>query len=265
MAVAHPEGMARRLEKKVALVTGGARGIGAATVAKFADEGCRVVVADVLEEEGRALVELLKVKDVRAAFVKLDVTSAEQWAQAVALAEKTFGALHVLVNNAGISRLEDVAIETVEGWNQVISVNQTGVWLGMRAAIPALLRGRNASIVNVSSIFGAVGGNGTGFAYHASKGAIRTMTKSAAVRYAPVGLRVNSVHPGFIDTAMLEPILEGKDPASRQLQDYMIKGTPMQRLGQPYEVAAAIAFLASDEAAYVTGAELYVDGGWTAV
>lgn len=256
--------MVRRLAGKVALVTGAARGIGAATAKRFGDEGARVVLADVLEEEGRKLAQDLRSRDVGAQFVKLDVSDPSEWSDAVAGAVHEFGALHVLVNNAGIARLEDVESETVEGWSRLIAVNQTGVWLGMRAAAPAIRGAGGGSIVNVSSIYGAVGGNGAAVAYHASKGAVRLMTKSAAIRFASDGIRVNSIHPGFIATPMLDPILSVSDPAARELAKFILDRTPMQRLGKAEEVAAAIAFLASDDASYVTGSELYVDGGWTA-
>ena len=256
--------MARRFEGKVALVTGGARGIGQAAVRRLAEEGARVVIADVLEDEGRALLHELRERDAHAGFMKLDVSSPHQWAEAVDGVEKTFGALHVLVNNAGIGRLEDVGAETVEGWSQVIAINQTGVWLGMRAAIPAMLRAGGGSIVNVSSIYGSVGGSGVSIAYHASKGAIRAMTRNAAIRYARENIRVNSINPGFIDTPMVSAVLTAPDEASRKLREFILQGTPVRRLGRPEEVAAAIAFLAGDDATFVTGAELYVDGGWTA-
>lgn len=256
--------MVRMLRDRVALVTGGARGIGAATASRFADEGARVVVADVLEDDGRALVHELRARDARAEFVKLDVSDPDQWLDAVATVEKTFGALHILVNNAGIARLEDVESETIEGWSRLIAINQTGVWLGMRAAVPALRRAGRGSIINISSVYGSVGGSGASIAYHASKGAVRLMTKTAAVRYARENIRVNSVHPGFIATPMLTPILSGADASAREFEKFVLERTPMGRLGQAAEVAAAIAFLASDDASYVTGSELYVDGGWTA-
>ena len=253
----------RRFKGKSALVTGGARGIGAATCRRLASEGCAVVIADVLEAEGEALAAELRAKDERAVFEKLDVSREEQWGRAVDRAVATFGRLDVLVNNAGIARLEDVETETLEGYNQVVAINQTGAWLGMKAAMHALKKSRGA-IVNVSSIYGAVGGSGASLAYHATKGAVRLMTKNAAIRYAKEGVRVNSVHPGFIDTPMVAALAKGDDAAAREMRAFIESNTPMGRMGTATEIASAIAFLASVDASYVTGSELYADGGWTA-
>jgi NAD(P)-dependent dehydrogenase (short-subunit alcohol dehydrogenase family) len=180
------------------------------------------------------------------------------WKRVVGRTVREFGRLDILVNNAGIGTFPDVEQETLEGWNRLIGINETGVWLGMRAAVPRMRTGGGGSIINVSSIFGAVGGFGGSIAYHASKGAVRLMTKNAAIRYAKEGIRVNSVHPGFIDTPMVA-VVKGTDT-----ETLINNTTPMGRMGRSEEVAEVIAFLASDRASYMTGSEVYVDGGWTA-
>ena len=246
------------LSGRVAIITGAARGIGAATAEAFAAAGATVILTDVLDEEGALLAEQLRKRGWSAEYAHLDVTDEAAWAALVERAQATYGRLDVLVNNAGIGTMSDVEQETVEGWSRVIAVDQTGVWLGMRAAAPAMRASGGGSIVNLSSIFGAIGGFGGSIAYHAAKGAVRLMTKSAALRYATEGIRVNSVHPGFIDT----PMIAGT--ADSPLAAAILESTPMGRLGRPEEVASMIRFLATDEASYVTGSEFYVDGGWTA-
>jgi NAD(P)-dependent dehydrogenase (short-subunit alcohol dehydrogenase family) len=248
----------RGLVGKVAIVTGAARGIGSATAEALAAAGATVILTDVLDDEGPAVVARLQAEGHRATYEHLDVSDEAGWAALVARVQADQGRLDVLVNNAGIGTLADVETETAEGWSRTIAVDQTSVWLGMRAAVPAMRASGGATIVNVSSIYGAVGGFGGSVAYHAAKGAVRLMSKNAAIRYATEGIRVNSVHPGFIETPMLAGI-EGTP-----MQTAILEATPMGRLGQPEEVAAVIRFLASDEASYVTGAEFFVDGGWTA-
>lgn len=255
----------RGLEGKVALVTGGARGIGAAAALRLAEEGVKVVVTDVLDDEGERLVQQIRGREGQAVFVHHDAGSEADWQRAVGRAVEAFGGLHILVNNAGIGTFADVEQETLEGYERVIRVNQTGVWLGMKYAAPQMRKAGGGSIINVSSIFGAVGGFGGSVAYHAAKGAVRLMTKNAALRYAKEGIRVNSVHPGFIDTPMIAPVKDASDPAMVQTLQAILGMTPVGRLGKPEEIAAMIAFLASDEATYCTGAEFYVDGGWTAM
>jgi NAD(P)-dependent dehydrogenase (short-subunit alcohol dehydrogenase family) len=242
----------------VALVTGGARGIGAATSRRLAAEGASVVITDVLDQEGAALAQELCDSGLNVQYRHLDVSDETAWTEAVATTVALFGHLDILVNNAGIGTFPDVESETVDGWQRVIDINQKGVWLGMRAAAPAMREAGGGSIVNVSSIFGAVGGFGGSVAYHAAKGAVRLMSKNAAIRYAKEGIRVNSIHPGFIDTPMVEAAKGG------DMETAILADTPMGRWGRPEEIAGAIAFLAGPDASYMTGSEVYVDGGWTA-
>jgi NAD(P)-dependent dehydrogenase (short-subunit alcohol dehydrogenase family) len=253
-----------RLEGKVAIVTGGARGIGAATCVKMAREGASVVVADVLDGEGEALVTAIAKEGGKARYVHLDVSSEEAWKAAVRGTLQAFGALHVLVNNAGIASREDVEEETLAGYQRVLDVNQIGPWLGMKAVVPQLRAAGGGVIVNISSIYGAVGGTGGSIAYHATKGALRLMTKNAAIRYAPEKIRVLSVHPGFIETPMIAPFLVSEGTKPNPLYTFILERTPLGRMGRSEEVANVIAFIASDEASYMTGSEVFVDGGYTA-
>jgi NAD(P)-dependent dehydrogenase (short-subunit alcohol dehydrogenase family) len=243
---------------RVAIITGGAKGIGAASARRLASDGMTVVVTDI-DDEGREVAAKIGADGGgHAAFHHQDVTEEARWEELVDQVREEFGGLHVLVNNAGIGTFDDVEQETVEGWDRITDINQKGVWLGMKHAGPAIRDSGGGSIVNMSSIFGAVGGFGGSIAYHASKGSVRLMTKNAALRWAKEGVRVNSVHPGFIDTPMIEQA-KGTD-----VEQEILSATPMGRLGRPEEIAHAVAFLASDQASYITGAELYVDGGWTA-
>jgi NAD(P)-dependent dehydrogenase (short-subunit alcohol dehydrogenase family) len=248
-----------RLAGKVALISGGARGMGAAEARLFAREGARVVIGDIRETEGKTVADDIATAGGEAAFVRLDVTSEEDWQQAVKVAASRFGKLNVLVNNAGIgggSRIEDT---TVEAWDRVMDINAKGVFLGTKAAIPAMRRAGGGSIVNISSQLGLVGMAESSPQYQASKGAVRLLTKTTALQYAGDGIRANSVHPGPILTPMTEQ--RRADPAHYAR---MLSRIPLGRYGEAEEVAYAVLYLASDESAFVTGSELVIDGGWTA-
>lgn len=249
--------MAGRLEGKVALITGAARGQGAAEAILFAREGASLVLGDVRDEDLQQLGKTLTDEGHPVVSRHHDVTSEDDWAQMVSAAEESFGGLHVLVNNAGILSMAGVEDTTSQIWDRVVAVNQTGVWLGMKQAIPALRRAGGGSIVNISSIYGLIG-SGAAAAYQGTKGAVRILTKTAAVQYAPEGIRVNSIHPGVIDTGMVE------EEVSSEFVPALLGATPLGRMGKPEEVAACALFLASDDASFVTGSELVVDGGYTA-
>src|SRR5262245_42167290 len=248
-----------RLAGKVALISGAARGMGAAEARLFAREGARVVLGDVLEAEGAAVQADITAKGGEALFVRLDVTRESDWEQAVASTVRRFGKLDVLVNNAGIGsagRVEEAAAET---WDRVMEVNAKGVFLGPRAALPAMRRAGGGSIVNISSQLGLVGMDDSSPQYTASKGAVRLLTKTTALQYARDGIRCNSVHPGPIVTPMTE-----RRRAEPAVYQRMLSRIPLGRYGEPDEVAYGVLYLASDESAFVTGSELVIDGGWTA-
>ena len=244
------------MEGKVALVSGGASGLGAAQATLFAREGARVVIGDLQERMGSDTVSAIKEEGGEACFVKLDVTDVESWQNAVAQAVGEFGKLTTLVNNAGIFHPGGVETETVEGWSKMVAVNQTGVFLGMKSAVPELLKSGNAAIVNISSLFGLIG-SPDAISYHASKGAVRVMSKGAALEFVKRGIRVNTIFPGQIQTPILGDITPEQDAAIKAM-------IPMGDTGDPMDIAYASLYLASDEAKYVTGAEIWVDGGWYA-
>ena len=248
--------MAGRLSGKVALISGAARGMGESEARLFAREGAQVVLGDILADQGRAAVENIAQQGGSATFVPLDVTREQDWQRAVETAEQTYGRLDILVNNAGIVRMAPLDETGLEAWNEVIGVNQTGVFLGMKHAVPAMRRAGGGSIVNISSIAGLIGLPNIP-AYQASKGAVRLLTKNAAVQYATDKIRVNSVHPGRIETPMTAPLA----PERREM---LLRLTPLGRDGTAEEVAYGVLYLASDESSYVTGTELVIDGGYTA-
>src|SRR5579863_4072066 len=239
-----------RLKGKVALISGGARGQGAAEARLFAGEGAKVVVGDVLDAEAAKTAQEINSKAGArtAAAVHLDVTRAADWRAAVETCTREFGGLDILVNNAGIANMKGLEQTSEEEWDAVVNVNQKGVWLGMKAAVPAMRQRGGGSIINISSIYGLIGSAGS-TAYHGTKGAVRLLTKSAAVQYAREKIRVNSIHPGVILTPMVEEAL----PTPDALQP-VIDFTPMGRGAKPDEVGWCVLFLASDEASYVTGA-----------
>jgi len=252
-------GEAMRLKKKVALITGAAYGMGEAAARLFGREGAQVVVADIDEEQGRSVARGIVDAGGDSVFVRLDVADEKQWQEAMAQTLKRYGRLDVLVNNAGVSgALQDRM--SVEHFDRIMAVNARGTFLGMRYAIPEMTKSGGGSIVNLSSISGMIGQENVHMGYNGAKGAIRTMTKSAAVQFGPQGIRVNSVHPG-----MMPPMRTSQTASNPEMRARILAGIPLRRAGTAEEAAWAILFLASDEASYITGAELAVDGGFLAV
>jgi NAD(P)-dependent dehydrogenase (short-subunit alcohol dehydrogenase family) len=249
---------AMRLAGKVAIISGGAGGMGAAEAHLFAHEGSTVVIADMLEQDGHQVAAEIAAAGGEALFVRTDVTSEADWKQTVNATVARFGRLDILVNNAGLSSSSEADPLDSDGWCRIMDVNATGVFLGTKHAIPAMQAAGGGAIVNISSIMGFVGGEGGHPAYHASKGAVRIFTKAMAVRYGPQGIRVNSVHPGFL------PPMRSSRPRNAVAMQGIIEQTPLRRTGEPIEVAYGVLFLASDEASFITGTELVIDGGFIA-
>jgi NAD(P)-dependent dehydrogenase (short-subunit alcohol dehydrogenase family) len=241
-------------DNRVALVTGGASGIGRATADRLVADGVTVVIADIQDEAGEAAAAQLRGMQASASYLHLDVSDEASWQQVASAIERDHGRLDILVNNAGIGDVDPIERTPLETYARVVAITQTSVFLGMKATAELLKQSGAGAVVNVSSIFGIVGGFGVSPGYAAAKGAVRTLTKNVALLWAAQGVRVNSVHPGFIDT----PILGETDRGT------LIEVTPMGRLGTPAEVAEAIAFLVSPAASFITGAELWVDGGYLA-
>lgn len=244
-----------RLQGKVAIITGGARGMGAETAKLFASEGASVVITDILAEEGGALARQIGEK---ALFVRHDVRNEDEWKNVAAQAQARFGRIDVLVNNAAIVHFAAIEQLVKEDIERVLGINVVGTLLGIKTIGPVLKAQGKGAIINISSIDGLRGCNGLS-AYTASKWAVRGLTKSAALEYGPHGVRINSIHPGGVDTVMGNPT--GR-PDAELNKDYT--AVPLQRIGKPEEIASASLFLASDDASYVSGAELSVDGGWCA-
>src|SRR5256714_10896356 len=245
-----------RLKDKVAIVTGAGHGMGEAEARFFAKEGARVVVADILERDAERVAGEIRAAGGTATAAKIDVTSDPEWVALIGKAIATYGRLDILVNNAGISGSSVGDPDGLEGWDRVIAVNQTSVFLGTKLAAAEMAKTGGGSIVNISSIMGFVGGASGHPAYCASKGAVRIYSKAAAVRYGPKGVRVNTVHPGY-----LPPMLNATNAGERADKIAM---TPLRRIGKPIEVAYGVLFLASDEASFITGTELVIDGGFIA-
>ena len=248
-----------RLEGKVALISGGARGQGAVEAKLFAREGAKVVFGDILDESGKQVEAEIHEAGGEAAYVHLDVTREDDWRTAVNTAIDRYGKLDILVNNAGILIRKGIEDTTEEDWDRIMGVNAKGAFLGTKHSIPAMRQAGGGSIVNISSTAGLVASPSGSASYTASKGAVRLLTKSTAVQYAKEGIRCNSIHPGPIDTEMIQETLT--DPA--KLEERMQR-LPMGRVGTADEIAYGVLYLASEEASFVTGSELVIDGGTTA-
>ena len=249
-----------RLTDKVAIITGAASGMGAATARRFGKEGAKVVIADMLEDDGRAVADSVNQAGGKAMFLALNVTDEAGWQKVVEETVRAFGRLDILVNNAGISGSATNDLLESGLWERVMAVNSTGVFLGTAAAVRQMQRNGGGSIVNLSSISGVVGQGMVHMSYNAAKGAVRVMTKSTAVQFGKDRIRCNSIHPG-----LMPPMRTSGATADPEVRAKMLRSVPLGRTGEVDEVANAILFLASDEASYITGAELYVDGGYLAM
>jgi NAD(P)-dependent dehydrogenase (short-subunit alcohol dehydrogenase family) len=247
------------LASKVAIVTGAGGAIGSATAESISAEGAAVVLGDVDVTAAERTAVAIRSAGGRALATNLDVSSEASWQATVERAVSEFGGLHVLVNNAGLNSVADAVDETVEGFQKVIDVNEIGVWLGMKYCIPKMREAGGGAIVNVASICGVVAGFGRAIAYHATKGSVRGITRNSALRFAPDGIRINSIHPGPVNTAM-----QAKDRGT-PIEQKNLDMTALHRFAEPREIADVITFLVSDRASFMTGAEVFVDGGWTAV
>jgi NAD(P)-dependent dehydrogenase (short-subunit alcohol dehydrogenase family) len=248
-----------RLEGKVAIISGGARGQGAVEARMFAEEGASVVIGDILDEQGRQTEAELQELGYNVTYVHLDVTSESDWDAAVQAAVSSYGKLDVLLNNAGILIRKNIEETTEADWDRIFAVNAKGVFLGTKAAIPAMREAGGGSIINISSTAGLVGSPNGSASYTATKGAVRLFTKSTAIQHAGEGIRCNSIHPGPIETDMIADTLN--DPANMALR---MQRLPLGRVGKPSEIAYGAIYLASNESSFVTGSEVVIDGGTTA-
>ena len=247
-----------RLEGKVALISGGARGQGATEAELFVKEGAKVVIADILEPEGNAVVAQIREGGGDALFIKLDVTSEDDWRDAVEFTLNSYGRLDILINNAAIYKRTPIVETDLVEWNRIMDINSTGVFLGSKHTIPAMQKSGGGSIINISSTAGLVGSE-RGSAYGASKGSVRLFTKYTAIQHASDGIRANSIHPGPIDTEMIADNIS--TPKGRSESEARV---PLGRIGTAMDVAYGALFLASDESSFMTGSELVIDGGITA-
>ena len=248
-----------RLAGKVAFISGGARGMGATEAKLFANEGAAVAIGDVLEEAGKRTEAEINLSGGQALFVPLDVTSEQSWLDAIGATVAKFGRLDILVNNAGVSAHGMIEFTTEADWDRVMDVNSNGPFLGTKAAIPEMRKSGGGSIINISSQLGLVGTEMSSPQYQSSKGAIRLLTKTTALQYAPDGIRCNSVHPGPVNTDMTADSRGNPENLGK-----MVGRIPMGRYGEPVEIANGVLYLASDESGFETGSELVLDGGWTA-
>ena len=249
-----------RLQDKVAIITGGARGQGEAEARMFAREGAKVVFGDVLDDDGRRVEAEIGAAGGEAVYVRLDVTDEDSWREAVGTAVSRFGKVDILVNNAGIASWHAGDDASVAEWDRLMEVNAKGVFLGTKAVIPAMRAAGGGSIINISSISGMVGQTNIHPGYNASKGAVRILTKSTAVQHAAEGIRCNSIHPGPVKTPMTER--SWSNPEWLQATE---RRTPLGRYAEPDEIAYGVLFLASDESSFMTGSEMVIDGGMTAL
>jgi len=248
-----------RLDGKVALISGGARGQGAEEARLMAQEGAKVVFGDILDDQGKQVEAEITEAGLDATYIHLDVTHATDWDSAVETAVRKYGGLHILVNNAGILIRKGIEDTTEEDWDRIMGVNVKGVFLGTKHAIPAMRNSGGGSIVNISSTAGLVGSPEGSPSYTATKGAVRLFTKSIAIQHAKDGIRCNSVHPGPIDTEMIRDTITDPDQLAARM-----RRLPMGRVGTASDIAYGVLYLASDEASFVTGSELVIDGGTTA-